>query len=193
MSVNKGAGHSFNGQSIGVWAHWFDSLLSGGISGDAEVPRHSIFMMVYPCTKEHSLNWGGQSADENGEGGVETIEQIENNVSVMTRKKKKAYEPRVINTEEIIVIYQFVKIILWSYETFEAVSCYPVCVRLCFITVLPPDTFSHKQKTEHIALDSRDDLSLLAGRVVDSVFQMDSTLFAPRMLGWTPVPCVSSK
>lgn len=37
------------------------------ISGDAEVPRHSVFMMVSPSSEEHSLNrerGGGVSGGE---------------------------------------------------------------------------------------------------------------------------------
>lgn len=186
MSVNKGAGHSFNGQSIGVWAHWFGSLLSGGISGDAEVPRHSIFMMVYPCTEEHSLNGGG---------GQRTRAGRESKLKIMFplwEKKKSTWTPsyRYQGNYSHLSICEDNIMILWDFWSCKLLSS--VC-EIVFYHCFTPDAFSYNQKTEHITLDSRDDLSLLAGCVVDLVFQMDLTLFAPHMLGWTPVPCVSLK
>lgn len=65
MPVNKGAGQSFIGQSIGVWGHSFHSFLTGRISGDGEVLRHSIFMIVHSYTEDHSLNWENVG-DRNG-------------------------------------------------------------------------------------------------------------------------------
>lgn len=76
------------------------------------MPRHSVFMMVSPSTEEHSLNWeggGAGSVDGNGKEGPEQMEQIENNVSVT--EGRDAPEACFINNKDIIVIYQFLKII----------------------------------------------------------------------------------
>ena len=81
MPVNKGAGHSFIGQSIGVWGYSFHSLLTGGISGDGEALWHSIFVIVHTYTEEHSLKW-----EEGHKTGMEGTEEIEGNFSAVMRE-----------------------------------------------------------------------------------------------------------
>lgn len=83
MPVNKGAGYSFIDQSIGVWGHSFQFLLTGGISGDGEVLWHSIFMIVHSYTEEHSLNW-----EEGHQTGMEGTEEIECNLSAVMGRPK---------------------------------------------------------------------------------------------------------